>query len=181
MKFDYNKLVQKVDAYLRRKRAGSRLWAAMLPESLFRPELWLWEKHSVARGAAWGTSWALAPVPMQTVFAVLCSMHTRGNIPMSVLSCCISFPGYQLVAWPLQWYAGATILGWTGITSGMDMELMHRCAEAAVSQGWGAALQTLGQINLSLLCLELIVGCAVTCAAIGAFSYSIVMLLWRRR
>ena len=81
MKFDYNKLVQKVDAYLRKKRAASRLWAVMLPESLFRPELWLWEKSSVARGAAWGTSWALAPVPMQTIFAVLSSIRTRGNIP----------------------------------------------------------------------------------------------------
>ena len=37
MKFNYNKLVQKVDAYLRKKRAGSRIWAIMLPESLFRP------------------------------------------------------------------------------------------------------------------------------------------------
>jgi uncharacterized protein (DUF2062 family) len=133
MKFNYNKLVQKVDAYLRKKRAGSRIWAIMLPESLFRPELWLWEKHSVARGAAWGTSWALAPVPMQTIFAVLSSIRTRGNIPMSVLSCCISFPGYQLVAWPLQWYAGAVVLGWLGLSSGVDMELIRSCASAAAT------------------------------------------------
>ena len=66
MSFDYNKVVQKVDAYLRRKRAGSRVWSLMLPERLFTPELWLWEPRSVARGAAWGTSWAIAPVPLAT-------------------------------------------------------------------------------------------------------------------
>lgn len=181
MKFNYNKLVQKVDAYLRKKRAASRLWAVMLPESLFRPELWLWEKSSVARGAAWGTSWALAPVPMQTIFAVLSSIRTRGNIPMSVLSCCISFPGYQLVAWPLQWYAGSVLLGWLGLSSGVDMELMRSCAAAATTEGWGAALQELKEVNLLRLCAELLIGCAVTCAATGSVAYSLVMLFWRKR
>ena len=180
MKWDYNKLVQKVDAYLRKKRAGSRIWAVMLPESLFRPELWLWEKRSVARGAAWGTSWALAPVPMQTIFAVFCSMRTRGNIPMAVLSCCISFPGYQLVAWPLQWYAGAIILSWIGLSSGVDMELMRNCSSVILSEGWGNAIELLGQVDLLMLCVEFLIGCAATCTLTGALAYSLVMLLWRR-
>lgn len=180
MKFDYNKLVQKVDTYLRRKRADSRLWAVLLPESLFRPDLWLWERRSVARGAAWGTSWALAPVPMQTIFAVLCSMRTQGNIPMAVLSCFISFPGYQLIAWPLQWYAGSLLLGWMGLSSGVDMELMRSCSATVLSEGWGAAFQLLSQVSLPLLCLELLAGCALTCALIAALAYALVNLLWRK-
>lgn len=179
MKWDYNRLVERVDVYLRKKRAGSRLWAILLPESLFRSELWSWEQHSVARGAAWGTSWALAPVPMQTLFAVLCSIRSRGNVPMSVLSCCISFPGYQVVAWPLQWYVGALITSQLGLASGVDMELIRQAAQAA-TQGWDATMGTLQQVNLPMLCLELLVGCAFTCALIGVIAYCLVMLFWRK-
>ena len=180
MSFDYNKLVQKVDTYLRRKRAGSRAWKVMLPERLFTPELWLWEARSVAKGAAWGTSWAIAPVPMQMVFAVLCSIRTRGNIPMAVLSCCISFPGYQVFAWPLQWYVGALLLGSMGLGSGIDMEVVRNAATAA-TQGWGQVMHALQDVNLWMIGVELLIGCLITCALMAACTYSLVMLLWRRK
>lgn len=178
MKFSYNALVQKVDAYLRKKRSTSRLWSALLPERLFAPALWLWEPRGVAIGSAWGVSWALAPVPLQTIFAILCSIGTRGNIPMSVLTCWISFPGYQVIVWPLQWWVGAWFLGNVGLSSGVDMELIRRAATAA-PDGFAAIMGVLGQISLPILCAELLFGCLVTCVLLGAVVYAAIRLLWR--
>lgn len=180
MKFDYNKLVQKVDSYLRRKRSESRAWQVLLPERLFSPELWLWTPRGVATGAAWGTCWAIAPVPMQMVFAVLSCMRTRSNVPMSVLACCISFPGYQVIAWPLQWYVGALLLRPLGIGSGINMELMTNAAEAAM-QGWSAMMEVFNHVNLFMVCVELLLGCLITCTFMWLCTYSLVMLLMRRR
>lgn len=179
MKFSYNGLVRKVDDYLRKKRSTSRLWSALLPEKLFTPALWLWEPRSVAIGSAWGVSWALAPVPMQTIFAVLSSVWTRGNIPMSVLSCWISFPGYQVFLWPLQWWVGAKLLSALNHHSGVDMELIRAAAQVA-PQGIAAVLGVFGQINMPLLCLELLVGCLVTSAVLGGMVYGLIRLLWRK-
>ena len=180
MKFDYNQLVSKVDTYLRTKRSSSRLWNSLLPEKLFTPSLWLWEPRGVAIGAGWGVFWAFAPVPMQTIFAVLSSAATRGNIPIAVVSCWISFPGYQVILWPLQWWAGAALLGSIGLSSGVDMTLIRAAAEAA-PQGLAAMLQVLGQVNLWLLGAELLLGCILTSGAAGLLVYSIIRLLWRAK
>lgn len=179
MKFSYNNLVQKVDAYLRGRRATSRLWRVMLPEQLFTPGLWLWEPRGVATGSAWGVAWALAPVPMQTIFAVLSSIWTRGNIPMAVLTCWISIPGYQVIVWPLQWYVGALILGSLSLGSGVDMQLI-RDAAAAAPMGPEAVFDILGRVNLWLLGAELLLGCLVTCALLGGLVYGCIRLLWRK-
>ena len=180
MKFSYNELVQRVDVYLQQKRSTSKLWALMLPEQLFTPSLWLWEKRSVAIGSAWGTAWALAPVPMQTIFAILCSARSKGNIPMSVLTCWISFPGYQIVAWPLQWYAGAWLLSYCSTGSGVSMELIQQTA-AAATEGWRNALHLLSGVNLWILGVEFILGCLLSCALLGALVYGGILLLWRKK
>ena len=180
MKFSYNQLVTKVDSYLRDKRGKSRIWNALLPEKLFSPELWLWEPQGVATGAAWGVAWALAPVPMQTIFAVLSSVATRGNVPISVVSCWISIPGYQVILWPLQWWVGAVLLGSLSLNSGVDMNLIRLAAEAA-PQGFCAVLEVLGQINLWLLGAELLLGCILTSAAAGGLVYGLIRLLWRAK
>ena len=179
MKFSYNSLVQKVDNYLRKKRSTSTLCRIMLPEQLFHPDLWLWEPRGVAIGSAWGVAWALAPAPMQTIFAVLSTMWSRGNIPMSVLTCWISVPGYQVILWPLQWYLGAVVLGSLSIGSGVDMELIREAAEAAAG-GLDAALAVLSQVNLLILCAELLLGCLISCAALWALVYGLIRLFWRK-
>lgn len=179
MKFSYNGLVRNVDDYLRQKRSTSRLWQVLLPEKLFAPELWLWEPRSVATGSAWGVFWALAPVPMQTIFAVLSSVWTRGNIPMSVLTCWISFPGYQVFLWPLQWWVGAWLLSSISLSSGVNMALIRNAAEAA-PQGISAVLSVFGEVNMLLLGAELLLGCLVTCAALGGAIYGLIRILWRK-
>lgn len=179
MSFNYNTLVQKVDDYLRQKRSTSGLWRIMLPEKLFHPDLWLWEPRGVATGSAWGVAWALAPVPMQTVFAILSSIPTRGNIPMAVATCWISIPGYQVFVWPLQWYVGALLLSCLSLSSGVDIELMREAAGAATA-GPEAVFDVLERVNMWLLCLELLLGCLVTCAAAGSIVYAAIRLLWRK-
>lgn len=180
MSFSYNQLVTKVDIYLRTRRSKSRVWNALLPEKLFHPALWLWEPQGVALGAAWGVFWALAPVPMQTIFAILSSAATRGNIPISVASCWISIPGYQVILWPLQWWVGAALLGCLSLSSGVDMNLIRSAAEAA-PQGLSAMLNVLGQINLWMLGAELLLGCIVTSAAAGGLVYGLIRLFWKGR
>lgn len=180
MKFSYNGLVAKVDTYLRTKRSSSRLWKTLLPEKLFSPDLWLWDPVGVARGSAWGVFWALAPVPMQTIFAILSSIGTKGNIPMSVVTCWISVPGYQVILWPVQWWVGAAILSAFNTGSGVDMNLIREAAGAA-PEGLSAMLLVLGQINLWKLSAELLLGCLITCAFAGAIVYGIIRLIWRSR
>ena len=96
MKFDYNKLVQKVDSYLRRKRSESRAWQVLLPERLFSPELWLWTPRGVATGAAWGTCWAIAPVPLQMVFAVLSCIERYPVVHIFYSSAGNGFPHHSV-------------------------------------------------------------------------------------
>lgn len=180
MKFDYNKLVLKVDTYLRDKRNTRRTWEILLPEKLFNPDLWLWEPRGVATGSACGIFWALAPVPMQTVFAVLSSIGLRGNVPMSVLSCWVSLPGFQIFFWPIQWWVGAMLLSQLGMGSGVNMEMIQAAAEAA-PHGLQAVLDILGQISLSRLVAELMLGCLITCTAGAALIYCIIRLLWRSK
>lgn len=180
MKFNYNSLVTRVDSYLREKRSKSRLWEILLPRQLFTPELWLWEPRGVAIGSGWGVFWALAPVPMQTIFAVISSAANRGNVPMSVLTCWISVPGYQIILWPLQWWVGAIILNSMSCGSGVDMELI-RTAAATAPQGVSAVLEVLGRINLWALGAELLLGCLITCTAAGVLVYGLIRMLWRTK
>ena len=179
MKFDYNKLVTKVDTYLRQQRGKSRMWRIMLPEQLFRPELWLWEPRGVATGSASGVAWAFAPVPMQTIFALLSSIWTRGNIPMTVATCWISIPGYQVFLWPIQWYMGAVLLSSLSLGSGVDIDLI-RDAAAAAPDGIDASLAVLGRVNLLMLCLELLLGCLISCAFLGGLVYGLIRICWRK-
>ena len=178
MKFSYNALVRKADAYLRAQRDSSRILSAILPERLFDEHLWLWERRSVAVGLGWGVAWAIAPVPLQTIFAALCSLWRRGNIPVAVAACWVSFPGYQVFAWPLQWWVGSTILNALGIGSRTTFETI-RDAVVLLAEGWDAVLPTLEGIELPLLAAELLLGCAVTCAGAGFAAYLLTLLIWR--
>lgn len=180
MPLSYNALVRKADAYLREQRDSNRFLRAILPLRLFDEHLWLWERRSVAVGLGWGVAWAIAPVPLQTIFAALCSLWRRGNIPVSVAAGWISFPGYQVFAWPLQWWVGATILSALGTGSHTTWEKIHDAA-VLLAEGWDAALPALEGIDLPLLAVELLLGCAVTCVAAGFAAYLLTLLIWRPR
>lgn len=169
----YNKLVIKVETYLTERRAAGK-WERHLPERIFDPHLWLWENRSLRVGAAWGACMALAPLPMQSFFAALCCIWSRGNVPVGILACWISIPGYQIIAWPLQWTLGAFFCQLLlGYDSGASVNLVASTAKAA-PQGLDAMLQLLGSVNIELFAGEFILGCILSCAMIWLFFYLLV-------
>ncbi len=178
MKFSYNALVERVDASIREQRRRRSLLGRLLPRRVFAPSLWRWERGSVANGVAWGVACALAPLPLQTLFAALACVWRRGNIPMGILACWLSIPGYQIVAWPLQWWVGAELLRVLDLGSGASFELIGEAVEH-FADSYEAVLAPLQQISLPLLAAEFLLGCALTCALAGMLARSLVLLCWR--
>ncbi len=174
----YNALVDKVDAYIRDQRARGTVVGRLLPRRIFAPRLWRWEREGVATGAGWGVAVAFAPLPLQTIFAAAACVWRRGNIPLGVLACWASFPGYQVFAWPIQWYVGALLFRALDFGSGASFPLIAH-AVRQLPQGWEAVVAPLRGISLPLLAGELIVGCFVTCAILGLLVRALVLLIWR--
>jgi hypothetical protein len=75
---------------------------------------------------------------------------------------------------------GALLLRPLGMGSGINMELMSNAAEAAM-QGWSAMMEAFNHVNLFMVCVELLLGCLITCTFMWLCTYSLVMLLMRRR
>ncbi len=178
MAFSYNALVDRVDAYVREQRARGTLLGRLLPRRIFAPRLWRWEREGVATGAAWGAAIAIAPLPLQTLFAAIACVWRRGNLPIGMAACWISFPGYQIVAWPLQWWVGATVFRALDFGSGTSFSLIAHAARQ-FGQGWEAVLAPLRGISLPLLAGELLLGCAITCTVLGLLVNVLVLLVWR--
>ena len=175
----YNKLVLRVDAYLRAKRAQPRSIFKLLPARLFTPELWLCERRSIAVGAAWGAALAIAPLPLQSFFALLACLRFRGNVPVGMLACWISIPGYQIIVWPLQWALGAWLMDTLlSLHSGASVALLEDMARHA-HEGWAAFAERLSTIDAWLFMGEFALGCLLSCLVLGfAFSLAI-LLVWR--
>lgn len=172
MKLSYSGLINKADAYLRSKRSQSRLWRFLLPERIFEPALWLWQPRSVSTAAAWGVFWAFAPIPMQSIFAILCAMWHRANIPIALAVCWISFPGYQLVVWPAQWWLGHALLTPFGLESDFSLRMAKETAQAILNQPLSSACEQLGA-QLPAIATELLLGCLVSCTAAALLVYAV--------
>lgn len=175
-RFSYTALVRKADAYLRRQREQSRFFRLLLPLSLFNEQLWLRKREGIARGAACGVFWALAPVPMQTIFAAISALKLRGNMPIAIVTCWISIPGYQLIAWPLQWWLGAELFQMMGAASGASMQTAKQAAQL-LCESPHLLPTAFSHIHLPTLGAEFIVGCLLSCTAIAFLAYGLTYLL----
>ncbi len=180
MKFSYNKLVGRVDTAIREQRRQRTLLGRLLPARVFAPALWQWEREAVATGVGWGVVCALAPLPLQSLFAIFACIWRRGNIPLGYLACWLSFPGYQVIAWPLQWWVGAAIMRSVNLGSGASIRLIGE-AMGHFAQGYEAVLAPLHAISLPLLAVEFLLGCAITCAVAGMLARHLVLLCWKQR
>ncbi len=176
----YNALVDKVDAWIHDQRARDTLLGRLLPRSVFSPELWHWSRRGVAEGAAWGVSMAFAPLPMQTLFAALCCVWRRANLPIGIASCWVSIPGYQILVWPIQWWVGALLFRALGWGSGASFTLIGQAAQEA-DKGWEAVLAPFREISLGLLAAEFLFGCLVTCTLLWLLIKSAILLIWREK
>ncbi len=172
----YNKLVLRTQEYLIKRREQGK-WERFLPERIFDPQLWLWDQRSLAVGIGWGAALAITPVPMQSLFAAFICLWVRGNVPIGILACWLSFPGYQVIAWPLQWALGAYLLRelspWT---SGTSYQLI---AEAAAHWNRGKeSIEILLQgIHLPTLIAEFLIGCVLSSALLGLLFYGLIKSL----
>ncbi len=178
MAYSYNELVERVDSYIRDQRARDTLLGRLLPGSIFSPPLWRWERRGIASGAGWGVAMAFAPLPMQTLFAALACVWRRANIPIGIISCWVSVPGYQLIVWPLQWWVGALLFRAFGCDSGASIPLIANSARE-FGNGWEAGIAPLREISLPLLGAEFLFGCLVTCTLLGLLVKGLILLIWR--
>lgn len=181
MLWNYHSLMRKVRYYLLTEKRKKSFVGRFLSDHIFDKHLWVWEERGIATGAAWGAAWAIAPVPLQTLFAVASCVWKRGNIPVGVLMCWLSFPGYQVFVWPIQWWIGSKLLFGFGC-SGADFQMIVQCARKiplALEQGcWSVFLEPLSAVHVGWLLIELLLGMAVSCVAIGVFFYALVRLFW---
>ncbi len=110
---------------------------------------------------------------MQSLFALLSALRFRANIPIAFASCWISFPGYQLILWPLQWWVGHEILTSMHCGSGLSAETVKEAAHLAMDGQTEAIYPLLGA--------ELLLGCLVTCSSASlAVGYVLYFIFSRR-
>ena len=178
MNISYSGIIDKADAFLRRKRSQSRLWRILLPERIFEPALWLWQPRSVSAAAAWGVFWAFAPVPMQSIFAILCAMWHRANIPIALAVCWISFPGYQLIIWPAQWWLGHALLTPFGLESAFSLHMAKDTVQAILNGPLSSACADLGA-QLPGIAAELLLSCLGSCTAAALLVYALCRAAFR--
>ncbi len=181
MAWNYHSLMRQVRYYLISEKRKKSFAGRVLSDHVFDKHLWTWEERGIAVGAAWGAAWAIAPVPLQTLFAVASCVWKKGNIPIGVLMCWLSFPGYQVFVWPIQWWIGSKLLSAFG-DSGADLQMIVQCAKnipVSLEQGsWTVLLEPMRTVQLGWLVFELLLGMAVSCVALGVFCYVLVRLFW---
>lgn len=182
MAWNYHNLTRRVRYYLLREKRKKSFTGKFLPRRIFDRQLWAWDERGIAVGAGWGAAWAIAPVPLQTLFAIASCVWRKGNIPVGVLMCWLSFPGYQVFVWPVQWKLGSLLLSWCG-DSGASLQIVAQCAEsisiACEAGGWEAVCEPMLHVRLGWLAAELLLGMLASCAASGLLCYAIVRLGWR--
>jgi len=132
-----------------------------LGDSLREPNLWHFNRHSVAKAFAVGLFCAWIPLPMQMVFAAVGAIYFRSNIPLSVALVWLTNP---VTMPPLFYFAYRVGLLFT------DGPVTEQSAEFSV----GNVLSELGEVWQPFLLGCLIVG--VVCSSAGYFG---IHYFWR--
>lgn len=179
----YKTLMRRVRFYLIQERRKKTRMGRMLSARVFDEHLWKWEKRGVATGAAWGAACAIAPVPMQSLFGVAACLWRKGNIPVAILMAWISFPGYQVFAWPVQWWVGSVIFAWLGLpgsgaTLGLVKDSAMKVPACVESWNFDGLLQPLQHVHFGWAIAEFAFGCVVTCVLFGVVCYWLVQAGW---
>lgn len=106
-------------------------------------------------------------------------MHSKANVPIALMLCWISIPGYQLVVWPLQWWLGNLVFTAFGQESGISLTLAKQSTLRILNGESGLVFQQLGTQFPSIAC-EFLLGCLISCSAAAAAAYALFALLSRR-
>ncbi len=175
MKLNYSNFTRYATGYLHRKRRHSRLWHLLVPEQSVSAELLSSNPRSVSLGAAWGVFWAIAPVPMQSIFAVYCAMRSRANVGIALIICWLTLPGYQIIVWPVQWWVGHQFLSLFGAASDFSLNKAVQLTQNILKQPISGTETELGNV-LPAVCIELLLGCLITCP-LAALTVGIILFL----
>lgn len=173
----YQKLVEKVHAYLTTERDKKGFWSRFISDRFFDLEYWAWHRRCVAVGAGWGACFAIAPVPLQSLWGAGFAVWKRGNVPVAILCAWLSPPGFSVIAVSLQWLLGSWLLNVLGFgNSGLTFEAL----KAAASQRTMASLRELAQgTNFPLVVWEFVLGTIISCTVFGLFCYGMVQVIWQ--
>lgn len=99
-------------------------------------------------------------------------MWHRANIPIAMAVCWISFPGYQLIVWPAQWWLGHALLTPFSIESDFSLRMAGETVQSILNQSASRACEHLGS-QLPAIAAELLLGCLVSCTAAALLVYAV--------
>lgn len=92
MKVHYLRIVRRAFRALRHRRLRHRPWWQAVSKPLFRRNLWVPCRDSVASGLAIGLFFSMMLMPCQMLPAAIIAMRARANVPMAMAACWVTNP-----------------------------------------------------------------------------------------
>lgn len=129
---------------------------------LSKPTLWHIHRRNVATAFLIGLFWMSIPIPSQMLFAAICAILFRANLPISVVLVWISNPLTMPPIFYFNYWIGTKLLG------------LQTQADWAFEMSWDALITTLGD-----LWLPLYFGSAVVGLVLGILGYIFIRAFWR--
>ncbi|HIE40152.1 MAG TPA: DUF2062 domain-containing protein [Thiomicrorhabdus sp.] len=131
---------------------------------LHNPSIWHLHRYSVSKAFLIGLFWMAIPIPSQMVFAALCAIFFRANLPLSVILVWISNPLTMGPIFYFNYVIGTYLLGQ------QPDENLH------FELSWDWMMNTLGDLWQPLYLGSVIVG-----ITLGIVSFLVIRLLWRQQ
>ena len=158
-----------------REKVHSERALRWLKPIMNRPYLWHLNRNGVASSVGWGMFWALIPIPGQSIPAVLCTIWSRGNVPLALAATWISNPLTLIPHWWSAYVIGKFILRSDGVEDIEWTTAYWEVKTQSLSSFW-AFIST----NFWNFYLPLMIGSIVEGLIVGGLGYLLVMSLWRR-
>lgn len=134
----------------------------MLKHTLHLPELWHWNKRTVAAAVLIGLFVAALPIPLQMLVAAAGAILFRANLPVAVSLVWLSNPVTIL---PLAWFCltvGCTLLQ---IDTAIYYNMQFGSVADAIQLSWK----------------PLFLGSLLTGTVLGMTGYYLTLMLWRKK
>ena len=129
-----------------------------LGDHLHSPNLWGFNRRSVARATAIGLFCAYLPIPFEMIPAAIAAILWRANLPISLAWVWISNPLTWIPLWAPAYLLGTWLLNHPSVP-------VHELTPEILTRHYAS----------------LWVGCVLVGAAVGAAGYALVTLVWRSR
>jgi uncharacterized protein (DUF2062 family) len=129
-----------------------------LGDHLHSPNLWGFNRRSVARATAIGLFCAYLPIPFEMIPAAIAAILWRANLPLSLAWVWISNPLTWIPLWAPAYFLGSWLLNQPSVP-------MADLTVEIITQKY----------------VTLWLGCLTLGAAVGAAGYALVTLIWRSR